>query len=188
MKLAALMLTAGAMIAFAQPPIGGPANGGPGRRGGFGPPPAAFDAVAGMPATGTATNPGLDAVKTYLELTDTQITGFQAVRQTAATSATPIQTQLQTKLQALRTALGQTPVDTASVTSLQTEIAALRTQLENVQTNARTQMIALLSAAQKLKLASLEAAAALRDEIQGAAGIGLLAAPAGGGRGGFGPR
>lgn len=38
-------------------------------------------------ATGTAPPaPPVDAVKTYLSLTDSQITGFQAVRQTARTA------------------------------------------------------------------------------------------------------
>lgn len=149
-----------AMFAYAQPPGRGAASQGKG-------------------------GPPVDAVKTYLTLTDSQITGFQAIRQTAQTAGEPIGEQLRTKQQALRTALNATPVNAATITSLQGEITALRAQLDKIQEGARAQMAALLSAAQKTKLATLEAAATLREEVQGAAAIGLVA---GGGPGGPGGR
>jgi Spy/CpxP family protein refolding chaperone len=131
--------------------------------------------------------PPTDAVKTYLTLTDSQITGFQAIRQTAQTAAEPIFEQMQTKQQALRTAMNATPVNAATITSLQAEITALRAQLDRIQAGAQAQMAALLSAAQKTKLATLEAAAALRQEVQGAAAIGLVEGGGPGGPGGRGP-
>ena len=131
--------------------------------------------------------PPVDAVKTYLALSDSQLTGFQAIRQTAMTAAQPTAEQLRTKTQALRTALNETPVNAATITSLQTEINALRTQLDKIQADARAQMAATLSADQKAKLATLAAAADLREEVQGAAGIGLLeGGPGGPGGRGFG--
>jgi len=155
------------MLAFAQ---------GPGGRG-----------FRGATATGTAPVPPVDAVKTYLSLSDSQITGFDAIRKTAMTAAEPIAQQLQTKMQALRTAMNATPVNAATITSLQAEITALRTQLDKFQSDARAQMAATLSADQKAKLATLAAAAALRDQVQGASALGLLAGgPGGPGGRGFG--
>lgn len=163
MKLAALVLTA-TIVMYAQPP-------GRGARGA-----AAVDGTVPAP---------IDAVKTYLSLTDSQITGFQAIRQTTATAGEPIQQQLQTKMQALRTAMNATPVNAATITSIQAEISTLRAQLDKIQASAQAQMVALLSAAQKTKLATLEAAATLRDEVQGASILGLVSGVPGG-PGGFG--
>lgn len=127
------------------------------------------------PSATTSTVPApVDAVTTYLTLTDSQLTGFTAIRQTEQTAAQPIQTQLRSKQEELRSALKATPVNTATVTSLQTEIAALKAQLDKIEADARTQMAALLTSAQKVKLATLEAAAALKEEIQGAEMVGLL--------------
>ena len=100
LKLAGFAATgalAVAMLAFAQPP-------GFGRRGA-----AATDGTAPAP---------MDAVKTYLALTDSQITGFDAIRQTARTAEQPIAEQLRTKMQALRAATNATPVVAATITSL----------------------------------------------------------------------
>lgn len=128
--------------------------------------------------------PPAEAAKTYLALTDSQVTGFQAVRQTAQTGAQPLLEQVRTKQQALRAALNATNVDAAAVTALRAEIAALEVQLKTIRDNARAQMVALLGPDQKAKLATLEAASALHAEIAGAAGIGLLDGPGGPG---FGP-
>lgn len=158
--LAVTAVVAVAMLAFAQPP--------------------------GRGAGAMKGTPPVDAVKTYLALSDSQLTGFQAIRQTAMTAAQPISQQLRTKTQALRTALSETPVNATTITSLQAEITTLRAQLDKIQADARAQMAATLSADQKAKLATLTAAADLREEIQGAAGIGLLEGGPGGpgGRGG----
>ncbi|MEO5922856.1 MAG: periplasmic heavy metal sensor [Bryobacteraceae bacterium] len=134
--------------------------------------------------TGT-TRVGPDAaVKTYLTLTDSQLTGFDAIRTTARTASEPIRTQLRTKMDALRAAMNATPVVAATITSLQADIAALQAQLDKIQADARAQMIATLGADQKTKLAVLTAAAALRGEVQGASMLGLVAGGPGGGPGG----
>src|SRR3954466_9491487 len=93
-----------AVFAYAQPP-------GRGFR----------DAVTGTSST-TQVTP-TEAVTTYLGLTASQITGFDAIRTTAQTAATPIETQLRSKMQALRAAMNATPVVAATITSLQAEIA-----------------------------------------------------------------
>lgn len=138
------------------------------------------------PAGTTATNPGLDAVKTYLSLTDSQLTGFDAIRKTAQTAEQPLFEQMRTKQQALNAAMRANPVVAATIASLQTDINALQAQIDKIESGARDQMTATLTADQKTKLATLTAAAALNEQIQGASRIGLLARPAGGpgGRGG----
>jgi Spy/CpxP family protein refolding chaperone len=171
-KLAALVLTA-TMMMYAQPP-------GRGARG------------AAATTTAMTLTPPTDAVKTYLTLTDSQMTGFAAIRQTAMTAGQPLADQIRTKSQALQTALSQTTIDTTLVASLRAAITALQSQIDKIQSDARVQMVALLSAAQKTKLATLEAAAALRNEVQGAAIIGLVdggqGGPGFGGPGGPGGR
>lgn len=144
---------AAAMLAFAQ---------GPGR--GF----------RGGAADGSAPTPPADAVKTYLVLTDSQLSGFEAIRTTARTAGQPIAEQLRTKMQALRTARNANPVSESTVNALQAEVTALQAQLAKIQTDARAQMAALLSAEQKTKLATLTAAADLREEIAGASMLGLM--------------
>jgi hypothetical protein len=90
-------------------------------------------------------------------------------------------------MQALRAARNATPVVAATIDSLQAEVTALRATLDKYQADARAQMAAMLSADQKTKLATLAAAAELREEVQGAAGIGLLEGGPGGARGPGGP-
>jgi Spy/CpxP family protein refolding chaperone len=152
-------------------------------------------ATATSTAGATTTPPGITAVKTYLSLTDSQIAGFDAIRTTAQTAEQPIFEQIRTKQQALNTAMRANPVDATTVASLQTDINTLRAQIDKIDSGARDQMTATLTADQKTKLATLTAAAALSDQIQGASMIGLLARPAGGpggpggrGKGKGGPR
>lgn len=150
------------------------------------PPGRMFRDATGATATGTTVVTPTDAVTTYLSLTASQIAGFDAIRTTAQTAATPIETQLRTKMLALRAAMNATPIVAATITSLQAEIATLQAQLDKIQSDARAQMIATLTADQKTKLAVLTAAAAIRNEVQGASMIGLVAGGPGfgGGRGG----
>lgn len=171
MKLAAKVVAIGltltaSMVMFAQPP----------GRGGRGA--AAVDAKGG---------PSTDAATAYLSLTDSQLAGLQAIRQTARTASEPVMQQLDTKRQELRTAMNATPVNATAISTIQAAITALRAQLDRIQESARAQMKALLSTAQVTKLATLAAAAALRDEVQGAMRIGLVEGGGPGGPGGRGP-
>lgn len=134
--------------------------------------------------TSTTTAPPIDAVKTYLSLTDSQISGFDAIRKTAQTAAQPIIEQLRPKEQALREAMRANPVNATTVASIQTEINTLRTQLDKIQSDAQAQMAATLGTDQKAKLATLTAAAALHEQIQGASMLGLIDGPGPGGPGG----
>jgi Spy/CpxP family protein refolding chaperone len=148
------------------------------------PPGRIFRDAAATTASGTTPTSPTAAVTTYLSLTTAQLTGFDAIRATAQAAASPIQTQLRSKMDALRTALNATPIVPATVTALQADIAALQAQLDKIQAGAQAQMIATLTADQKTKLGVLTAAAALNGEVQGASRLGLVSGGPGFGRGG----
>ena len=163
MRFVTLLLTAGLAVCYAQPPFARGAGPGP----------------DGAPV--------VEAVQTYLELTDAQLSGFQAIRETARTAAQPILEQIRAKTMALREAVESGNATAAG--QLQVEIQTLRDQIERIQASARDQAGALLTAAQKTKLATLVAAADLLGEVRGAGALGLIQGPEAGpgfglGRGG----
>lgn len=144
-------------------------------------PPRARGADGAVKTKGAAAS---NSIVAYLALTDTQLASFEAIRTTARTAAEPIMEQIRTKHEALRAA--REANNATLMASIQLEIDALEKQLETQRANAQTQMVGSLTADQKAKLATLTAAAALFDEVRGAAGIGLLTPPEGAGPG-FGP-
>jgi len=132
---------------------------------------------AGM-GQGQTQTPNINDIKTYLALTDTQVTGIQAVQKQLQTAVQDLQTQIRTKQTALDTALAGTSPDANAVGKLLVDITNLRKQ---VQTQAGTfgdQAINLLTTAQKTKLTALSDAAKLQPAIQQAIGLLLLAPPA----------
>ncbi|MCX6623049.1 MAG: Spy/CpxP family protein refolding chaperone, partial [Acidobacteria bacterium] len=150
-----------------------------------------------MPTTGQ-TQPAPPApaeLKAYLNLTDGQIQQLQDLRKQAQDSLQSVETQLQTKEQALKDTLDKGTADAAAVGKIVLEIHALRTQLQKAMDTAHQSALNLLTADQKTKLKTLEDAAKLGDEIEQAGGLGLMTAPGGGpgrpggpgGPGGFGP-
>jgi Spy/CpxP family protein refolding chaperone len=109
------------------------------------------------------------------------------IRTAADTASQTYFTQLRTKEQALNTALRANPVDSAAVTALRADITSIQSSITKVHTDATTQEVATLSPAQQAKVATLAAAVALRDQIEGAARLGLIANPGGGPSFGGGP-
>jgi Spy/CpxP family protein refolding chaperone len=148
-----------AAVALAQPPMG-PGQG-PGQ--GFGP-------------AQTAT-PNITDIKAYLTLTDTQITGIQAVQKQLQTAVQNLQTQIQTKQTALDTAMAGANPDALTVGKLLVDIANLHKQVQTQAGTFRDQAINLLTAAQKTKLTALNEAAKLQPAIHQAIGLLLLAPP-----------
>lgn len=157
------LLTLGLVASFAQRPNRGAAADGP--------------------------RPGVEALTTYLELSDSQITGFQAIRDNAQTAIEPIAEQARTKAMELRQALREDGPDAAAVGALQVEIEQLRDQIQQIRADAAVQAKSSLNANQQSKLTELESAAALQQEVRAAVASGLIAPPEGEGRGGpgFGP-
>ena len=152
--------------ALAQGPMGGRGMMGPG----FGP-----GAQSGQP--------GLDDIKTYLALTDTQIQSMQQARQRANESLRATFDQMRAKQTTLHDLMDKGATDAAAVGKLMLEMAALRKQVEQSQAAVRTQVLAQLTPAQTAKLKTLEDAAKLQPAIHGAAALGLIAPPEGRGPG-----
>jgi uncharacterized protein YoxC len=131
--------------------------------------------------------PTFDDLKTYLALTDAQVTSLTAAHQAALTSAKTYTDQIREKQQSLRTL-----TDATAIANLMAEINALQEKMKAIMEAARVAAAGTLTTAQQAKLKTLQDAAALRDEINQAGGLGLLAAPEGSTSGfggpGFGPR
>ena len=118
-------------------------------------------------------------VKAYLNLTDAQIQQIQAARQQSFDSAKTLQSQIQTKDQALRDLLDKGSTDSAAIGKAMLEINALRKQVKAVMDATQVRAVSFLSADQKTKLKALEDAAKLQPAIGQAAGLGLLQPPQG---------
>src|SRR5690606_28191476 len=67
----------------------------------------------------------------------------------------------------------------AAVAAIETELEDLREQLEGIRENAALQAKGSLTGEQQAKLAELEAAAELQQEVRMAVGAGLIAGPDG---------
>ncbi|HBY60456.1 MAG TPA: hypothetical protein DEH78_11575 [Solibacterales bacterium] len=166
-----LLITFGAVaaLAFAQP-MGGPRGprmgGGPGMMGPMGAP-------GGQPGAG----PNFDSLKSYLTLTDAQVTALQNLQTQNRDANRTTMEQIATQQKALNDALRAGSQDAAALGKMLISIQALRKQIDDRMTVLRTQARAQLTAPQVAKLKALEDAAALRDEIQQAAMLALLTPP-----------
>jgi hypothetical protein len=132
--------------------------------------------------------PTFDDIKTYLVLTDAQVTTLTAARQAARDNAKTYFVQIREKQQSLRTL-----TDATAIAKVMAEINTLQEKVKAIMEAARVAAVGTLTTAQQAKLKTLQDAAALRDEIGQAGALGILAAPDGaaGGPGsgpGFGPR
>ena len=143
-----------------------------------------------QPPSGT---PAFTELKTYLNLSDTQISSITAANSAARTANRALADQARTKQQALQTAIANGSTDAAAIGKSVLEIAAIRKQLDAAKTKVREQATSFLSAEQKTKLKALEDAEKLRPAIGQAHALELLAPPAnaagqrGPGAGGRGP-
>ncbi len=130
--------------------------------------------------------PTFDDLKTYLVLTDSQVTSLTAARTAAMDSARTYTAQIREKHQSLRSL-----TDATAIAKVMAEINVLQEKVKAIMEASRVASVGTLTAAQQAKLKTLQDAAALRDEINQAGAIGLLAAPEGmggpGGGRGFGP-
>ena len=146
---------------------------------------AAAIAVA-QPPSGTLAAPPTDAVKAYVGLTDSQITSLTAIRQNEMKAVQTVEQDIATKEKALHDALDNGSTDALALGKQLLDIAALRKKADQAHTDAQAQAAAVLTAAQKTKVAVLDAASKLRQEVQQAVILDLLAPPQGAGPGGQG--
>jgi Spy/CpxP family protein refolding chaperone len=150
---------------------------------------AATAAFAQQPPT-----PDVSALKTYLSLTDSQITALQAIQKQQRTGVSDLHQQVQQKQQALNALLSGGSTDANAVGKLVLDIQALRKQIDTNASSFRAQAANVLTADQKTKLKTLDDASKLQPAISEAVFLLLLAPPTPaqggllgpGGMGGFG--
>lgn len=147
---------------------------------------AAAAATFAQPPAGLPRTPDVSSLKTYLALTDAQVNTLQQARQSEMTALRSVFEEIQTKETALRNLLNTNTTDAAAVGRLVLDVQAARKKVESTQATYRTQAVNTLTAEQKTKLAALETAMKLRDEIQQAVMLNLLEPEAGPGGAGFG--
>lgn len=162
MKLKLALLSAVAIAAFAQGPRH-PLMGGPGMMGGPG---------------GPVATPNVDAIKSYLNLTDSQVTSLEALRTQIHTSNQQTFSDLRAKEQAFQALLQSSNPDPAAVGKALLDLQAERATLRSSHTNLVSQAVALLTPDQAAKLKTLSDAQALVPQIHEAMMLNLLAPPA----------
>jgi Spy/CpxP family protein refolding chaperone len=128
----------------------------------------------------------LDAIKSYLNLTDSQISSLQALQTQTRTANQQTMTDLRTKEQALQTLLQGSSPDPTAVGKALLDIQSTRATLKTAHTNLVSQAVALLTPDQVTKLKALSDAQALEPQIHEASMLNLLAPPANA-DGAFGP-
>jgi len=147
----------------------------------------AFRVLISLAAAAAFAQPGpehlrTDAVRTYLNLTATQLQSISQVTQQQRRAAESLLQQVVAKDQAIRDLLEKGGADAAAIGKLQLEAEALRRQVRTTETSFRDQARNRLTADQKAKLKALQDAAQLRPAAMQAAELGLLDPPAHAGR------
>ena len=156
MRLHALLPLALLGIGFAQGPIG------PDRPADFGRPP------------GPPPQRGIQALQQYLGLTDDQTQQIEKARVAGRDTERGLAERLRAKDAELRALLESGTADAGVVGKMALEVDALRSQMKQLADAAHQNVLGILSSEQAAKLQTLEEAAKLRPEIEGAAGLGLL--------------
>ena len=156
----AFVLSIGTALAQQGPPPMGP---------GWGPPPGGLGWGA----------PHLDALKTFLQLSDKQVQDITGLQNSFRDAVKPIHEQIMTKQQELKQELDKASPDSAVVAQLMVDAKNLHNQIKTKRDEQRPQFLALLSEAQKSSLANLQQALSLQQAAHQAAALGLIDSPQG---------
>src|ERR1035438_6656744 len=105
-------------------------------------------------------------VQTYLNLTDTQISSLQQLRQSERAALKPIFQQMGPLHESLRTQSQSGSPDATAVGKLVLSIQSLEQQAEPIRSSFQQQALAVLTADQKTKLTTLQNAAADRKSTR----------------------
>ena len=154
MKFRLVLVTVAATALFAQGP-GGPH-------------------MHGMAAHSTT------AVQNYLNLTSAQISTLQQLRQSEMAALKPIFEQIRPLRETLRTQSEGSSADAAAVGQTVLSIKTLEQQAAPIRASYQQQALAVLTAAQKTQLATLQNAMSLIPAIHEAMGLNLLTPPTNG--------
>jgi Spy/CpxP family protein refolding chaperone len=121
--------------------------------------------------------PSLDALKTYLNLTDSQVQALQQIQQQERqTNRATVQKMRQSQAN-LDDLIQKGGADAATAGRLLLEIQDMQASLSKSHATFSAQSASTLTVDQKSKLKSLQDAMALMPAIHQAAGVGLLAMP-----------
>lgn len=123
-----------------------------------------------QPATPTA-------LITALTLNDTQVASLTQLQTQKRAQIQPIAQQLADKQKAIHDALAKDAPDVNAIAAALVQAAALQKQIKAIESSYTAQALAILTAAQKTKLAELEKALALQDAVRQAIGFDLLTPP-----------
>ena len=138
-------------------------------------------------AQGPGAAPDLGDLKTYLTLTDSQVTALTTIQQQERRAIQQTMQDIQAKQAALATLL-KTSTDAAAIGRAMLDIESLRKKIDTTRSSFHDQAVNALTAPQKTKLNALADAAKLQPAIHEAAMVNLLNPPAGAMGPQFGPR
>lgn len=119
----------------------------------------------------------LDALKTFLQLSDQQVQSITALQTSFRDAVRPIHQQIMSKNQELKQEMAKAAPDSAVVAQLMVDIKNLRNQIKTARDGQQPQLLALLNDAQKGSLANLQQALSLQQAAHQAAALGLIDAP-----------
>jgi Spy/CpxP family protein refolding chaperone len=118
-----------------------------------------------------------DAIKTYLKLSDQQVTDLKALQTAMRDELKPLVQQLADKTRTLRDELRKDPVDTATVSALRKDIDTLKSQISTKRDDYGVKARKVLSGDQLKALDALQQALALLPAAHQAVGLNLIEVP-----------
>jgi uncharacterized protein (DUF342 family) len=129
------------------------------------------------PAMGSSGAPRLDALKSFLQLSDKQVQDLTALLTSLRDSVKPVHEQIAAKKMELKQEMDKTSPDSGAVAQLMVDIKNLQSQIKTKRDELRPQLIALLSDSQKTALTTLQQALSLQQAALEAAASDLIEAP-----------
>ncbi len=136
--------------------------------------------LAAQEATKPAANAAADpaALKTYLSLSDAQLSQLRQLKVDHHNAVAPIRTQLAPLQRQLRDQIAS-GADPSAIAQTAAKIEPLRKQLTDANDNYQKQALAVLNPDQTTKLNALQEAMKLAPAIRQAVAMGLISPPAG---------
>ena len=132
---------------------------------------------ASVPQPGAQAAPARAELKSFLGLTDQQLTQLVQLRRDEQAALRPIREQMAVKAKALRDALAADAPDAAVVGQLTLDVRTLRQQVRQSNEDYHSRGIGLLDDAQKTKLQTLERLMRLQPAVNAATALNLLLPP-----------
>jgi Spy/CpxP family protein refolding chaperone len=130
---------------------------------------------------GPPPEPSIDALKTYLNLTDSQVQGLQQIQQQERQTNRSTMQRIRQSQANLDGMMQKGGADAAAAGRLLVEIQDLQGSMSKAHESFSAQAANTLTADQKAKLKTLQDAMALMPAIHQASALGLLASPQGSG-------